>query len=176
METPHSRPFTICQAYAELHPQIASVTRAAFSNRRGSGDAEEALIQALRQSGDVVVELTAMCGGSVLGHVMFSRMTTGPVAIEAAALAPLSVSPQHQRRGIGGALIERGLALCSERGTAAVFVLGDPACYRRFGFEAEATRRMVCAYAGPYLQALELRPGALGGVESVAYAPAFAAV
>jgi putative acetyltransferase len=56
----------------------------------------------------------------------------------------------------------------------AVIVLGDPSYYGRFGFEAAPMAEIGCAYAGPHLQALEFRNGALRGVKSAAHAAAFA--
>ncbi|HWA30514.1 MAG TPA: hypothetical protein VG867_05430, partial [Rhizomicrobium sp.] len=57
---------------------IAEIVRAAFAQKYGSGDGEVALIAALRADGDVVVELAALDGDDVVGHVMFSTLTVEP--------------------------------------------------------------------------------------------------
>ena len=84
-------------------------------------------------------------------------------------------SDLHQKQGIGSALVRAGLDLCRARGVKAVIVLGDNDYYGRFGFSAALAEGIACAYAGPHFQALELEPGALHGIKSVAYAGAFSA-
>jgi putative acetyltransferase len=64
-------------------------------------------------------------------------------------LAPVAVHPKWQRRGIGSALIQRGLEECRKRGVGAVFVLGEPALYARFGFIPAHTRALRCVYEAP---------------------------
>jgi putative acetyltransferase len=94
--------------------------------------------------------------------------------IPAAALAPLAVAPARQRRGIGSALVRRGLDVCRERGRAAVIVLGHPSYYPRFGFSAALARGFRAPYAGEAFMALELTPGALAaGAGDVRYPKAF---
>jgi len=176
MKSPQSRAFTIernCDAYAA---EIASVVEAAFRAKYGNGDGEVALIAALRESSDVVVELVALEEGAVVGHAMFSRTSSEPARCRAAGLAPVCARVDRQKAGIGGALIRAGLEACREQGIGAVIVLGDPDYYGRFGFSAAKAEGIACAFAGPHLQALELIPGTLDGVTSLAYAPAFSAV
>jgi putative acetyltransferase len=152
---------------------IAEVHRLAFGQ-----DAEGQLVAALRAGGFLRVSLVAEAAGRVVGHVLF-----GDLAIESAggrvaalALAPLAVAPDHQRRGIGSALVREGLRLCVGRGDRIVIVVGDPAFYGRFGFSAPPAERLESPYAGPAFQALELVPGALDGVAgAVVYPPPFAA-
>lgn len=168
-----SQGFTIvtdCRPYAG---QIAQITRAAFARRYGTGDSEAAIVASLRTDGDVAVELAALEGAAAVGHAMFSRASAEPGPCRLVALGPVRARIDRQGQGIGGALIRAGLAACAERGFEAVIVLGDPGYYGRFGFGVALARRLACAFAGPHFQALELRPGALDGVASVAYARAF---
>jgi putative acetyltransferase len=152
---------------------IRTVVHAAFAR-----EDEAALVERLRHDGAVLAELVATDGAAaVVGHVLFSAV---PVAadgadavIPAAALAPLAVLPEHQRRGVGAALVTAGLEACRARGVAAVLVLGDPAYYRRFGFAAEAARGLRTPFAGPAFMALELIPGALARGGVVRYPAAF---
>lgn len=169
-----SRPFTLTQNCTGHTAEIADVVRAAFAQQYGSGDGEVALIAALRSDGDVVVEMVAMDGGEVIGHILFSSMTADPPACRIAALAPVAVRIGRQNQGIGDALIRAGLAACRENGIDAVIVLGDPPYYQRFGFDPALAAHLASPYAGPHLQALEFRAGVLGGVRSIAHAPAFA--
>jgi putative acetyltransferase len=132
--------------------------------------AEAELVDRLLSDGDAVLSLVAVEAKVVLGHVLFSRMTA---PFRALGLAPVSVGPTRQREGIGAALIRAGLARAEENGEEAVFVLGDPAYYGRFGFDAAAVAGYTSPYAGPYLMAKLLRPG-LPMSGQVDYAPAFA--
>src|SRR6185437_11545570 len=154
--------------------EIADMVRAAFARQYGSGDGEVALIAALRADGDVVVEMAALEEAAIVGHILFSRMTAEPPVCRIAALAPVAVRTSRQNQGIGGALIRGGLEACRESGIDAVIVLGDPPYYQRFGFDPALAAPLASPYAGPHLQALEFRAGALQGVRSVAHAPAFA--
>lgn len=156
--------------------EIAAITRDAFQARYGSGDGEVAILACLRRDGDVIGELAAAENGELVGCAMFSRLAVEPPLCRAAALGPVCARIDRQGGGIGSALIRAGLADCAQSGIGAVFVLGDPLYYGRFGFSVAKAAGIACAYSGPHFQALELVPGALDGVRSVAYAPAFAAV
>ena len=152
------------------HAAVARLHRLAF--RSG---AEARLVDALRRSGAAVVSLIAECGsgGAVVGHVLLSRLEAPERAL---ALAPLAVLPDHQRRGVGSALARAALARARQGGWAAVFVLGDPAFYGRFGFSAEAALGYASPYAGEHFQAAPLGPEPLPGVGAVVYPVPFAAL
>ena len=136
--------------------------------------AEADLVDRLRSDGDTVFSLVAHEGGAVAGFVMLSRMRA---PFRALGLAPVAVRKEYRRRGMADSLIREAIRRAGEDGWEAVFVLGDPAYYERFGFRAETAAGFDCAYAGPYLMALSLDgsplPAASGRVE---YAPAFAAL
>ena len=143
---------------------IERIHRAAFS-----GPVEARLVARLRADGDAVLSLVAELGEAV-GHVLFSRLAA---PFPALALAPLAVMPDHQRRGIGSALVRLGLAEAEQAGWRGVLVVGEPAYYRRFGFDAAHAAGFETPYDGPHLM---LRP--LGGelparAGRIAYAPAF---
>ena len=75
------------------------------------------------------------------------------------ALRESHVEPGHQRRGIGSALIRRGLDLVRAINVPLVFLEGDPAYYSRFGFLAGAShgfRRPSLRIPAPAFQVLPL--------------------
>ena len=45
--------------------------------------------------------------------------------------------------------MKTGLGYAKDKGYKAVFVLGDPNYYRRFGFDVDLASRFACKYAGP---------------------------
>ena len=114
---------------------VLSVERDAF------GEEDEAVLVLVRDvlddaSAEPVLSLLAFDGDRAVGHVLFSaaRLTGGQGTASAAILAPLAVVKDVQRRGIGGALIARGLQILAKAGVDLVFVLGHPEYYPRHGF------------------------------------------
>lgn len=93
--------------------------------------------------------------------------------LRAAALAPVSVLPAFQKRGLGGALIRAGNARCVELGCVAIIVLGHAEYYPRFGFSPALAESLQAPFSGPHFMALEIEPGALAGGGTVQYSKAF---
>ena len=111
--------------------QVSAILRAAFPS-----DAESKLVDALRSNGKAIISLVAASHGYVLGHILFSPVTTAPLnAAKGIGLAPVAVRPDAQSQGIGSGLIREGLRLCQVLGYDYCVVLGDPKYYQRFGFE-----------------------------------------
>jgi putative acetyltransferase len=112
---------------------------------------EADLVEALRNHGALVASFVARAGGEIVGHVAFSPMHADgqPDRNDVLGLAPVAVHPKGQRRGVGSALIRRGLEECRRRAVAAVFVLGEPTFYARFGFVPARARGLRCVYHAP---------------------------
>ena len=94
--------------------------------------------------------------------------------MRALALAPVGVLPDHQGRGVGSALIHAALERARSKGFDAVFVLGEPAYYRRFGFSVEDARDYESVYAGAFFMIRPLVAGSLPTAGRIEYPPAFA--
>ena len=147
---------------------IRSLVIAAFG-----GVAEADLVERLRGDGDLVLSLVAEAEGGILGHALLSRMAA---PFRALGLAPVAVRPEAQGAGIGGRLIRTALAQAERDGWRAVFVLGDPAYYGRFGFDAALAAGFASAYSGPHLMARALGGPLPARAGRIDYAPAFAAL
>jgi putative acetyltransferase len=122
-------------------PSVVRVHEAAF------GHADEAsLVRALLAdpSARPWLSLVAEDSGEIVGHVLFTAVSAA--GSPAAILTPLAVMPDRHGGGIGTALVEDGLRRLREAGTGLVFVFGDPAYYRRFGFEAAAPHGLDAPY------------------------------
>jgi putative acetyltransferase len=154
---------------------IADTVAAAFGQ-----PAEALLVARLREAGALTTSIVAEVGGHVVGHVALS-----PVTVDAAegggrwlGLAPLAVRPEHQRRGIGAALVAAALAAARGMGATAVFVLGDPGYYDRLGFEEAAPQGWACTYPAPSpaFRVHRLDPGATPPSGTVRYHPTFDAL
>jgi putative acetyltransferase len=114
---------------------ILAVVREAFARGGRDGQEEVDIVVDTWRLGAAVegLELVAVVGDSVVGHVLTARGDLG--GREAIAVAPLAVSPSHQRRGVGSALMTQLLDRADRAGYPLVAVLGNPAYYGRFGFE-----------------------------------------
>jgi len=149
---------------------IRAIVRHAFD-----GADEANLVERLRADGDVLVELVAGDDRALQGHILYSRLLIerDGGALEAAALAPVSVLPAFQNQGLGSRLIEAGNGRCAALGLAAIVVLGHADYYPKFGFAASAAASLQAPFSGPSFMALELIPGALAKGGRVRYAKAF---
>jgi putative acetyltransferase len=114
---------------------IAQVTAAAFQTLAVSHHTEHFIIAALRAASALTVSLVAEVDGRVVGHIAFSPVTISDGSAHWYGLGPVSVLPECQRRGIGGALIREGLSRLKDLGAAGCCLVGHPEYYRRFGFQ-----------------------------------------
>ncbi len=95
------------------------------------------LVRDLLQETHITLSLVGIMGSSLVGHVIFTRCAVGRSKENVALLGPLAVAPANQRQGIGSAMVRTGLKMQESGGVSQVYVLGDPAYYRRFGFLPE---------------------------------------
>jgi putative acetyltransferase len=153
------------------HAAVHEVHVAAFGR-----PVEADLLDALRADGDLVPELSLVAeqDGVIVGHVAFSRASVAD-GIPVLVLGPVGVRPEHQRRGIGAALIREGLERAAATDAAFVVLLGHPAYYPRFGFEPAASFGLRAPVPVPpqawMARPLPARPRGVAGV--VAWARAF---
>lgn len=152
------------------HAAVDALVASAFPTR-----AEADLVAALRRDGDFALELVAEGFGEVVGYAGFARLGSGDGPL-AAALAPFAVADGARRRGIGGMLVNRGLADLAERRFGWCFALGDPDYYGRFGFSADKAKGFTTPYDGPHQLAVSLVLGGPPAGGSLTYPPAFAAL
>jgi putative acetyltransferase len=115
-------------------PVIAEITKTAFATLAISQHTEQFIIAALRAAGALTVSLVAEVEGQVVGHVAFSPVTISDGTPDWYGLGPVSVLPEHQRQGVGSALIREGLSRLGARGGRGCMLVGEPDYYQRFGF------------------------------------------
>lgn len=109
------------------------------------------------------LSLVAIERGRIVGTVRLWHVEAGR-GRPALLLGPLAVHPDAQKRGVGAALMQRALDEATQRGHAAVLLVGDVAYYGRFGFNAEKTQALQLASADPArLLGVELKADALTG-------------
>ena len=118
-------------------PAVRDVVGAAFG-----GDQVADLLDALRESvAWLDLSFVAEIDREVVGHVSYTRawVDAPDRVVDVLVLSPLSVRPDVQRRGVGRALVEESLDVVRGRDEPVVFLEGDPAYYRRLGWQP-ATR------------------------------------
>ena len=117
------------------YPVVYTLIKDAFASAEHCDGNEQDLAAALRQSTSFVPELSlvAVDGERIVGHILFTRVTVG--GAQALALAPLSVLPEEQGKGIGLALIREGHRIAGRLGYGWSIVLGHPGYYPRAGYQ-----------------------------------------
>jgi putative acetyltransferase len=114
---------------------ITEVTIAAFNTLAISKHTEQFIIEALRAADALTVSLVAEVNGRVIGHIAFSPVTISDGTPNWYGLGPVSVLPEHQRQGIGKALIWEGLSRLKDLNARGCCLVGHPDYYKKFGFK-----------------------------------------
>jgi putative acetyltransferase len=84
-----------------------------------------------------IKSLVAEDNNQVIGYGSYSPIfLKSNTSISGYILAPLAVSPEHQKQGVGSNLINAGIDMLTKDGAGVLLVYGDPAYYGRFGCQA----------------------------------------
>lgn len=119
-------------------PNIFELTQAAFKDIEYSSHTEQFIVNALRDSQQLIVSLIAEYEGQIVGHIAFSPVSISDGTTNWYGLGPVSVQPEFQNQGIGSQLIHAGLDKLKTLKAAGCVLLGDPEYYARFGFKAKS--------------------------------------
>ncbi|WP_226335335.1 GNAT family N-acetyltransferase [Echinicola marina] len=138
---------------------------------------EQFLVDRLRGSSGFVPELSlvAESGNQILGHILLSKIKIKDVhhSHEALALAPVSVLPEYQKKGIGGKLIVEAHQIAREMDFKGIVVLGHSDYYPRFGYRQACDFGITLPFEVPdeNCMAIELFPGAFQNVTGMVEYP-----
>ena len=90
------------------YEMIYQVIKEAFASADRSDGNEQDLVVALRKGESYIPELSlvATIDKQIVGHIMFTKALVNNTPV--LALAPLSVLPAFQHKGVGTALIKEG--------------------------------------------------------------------
>jgi putative acetyltransferase len=129
------------------HHGIVALVRAAFSAGGRDPGEEVDIVSATWNRGAAGdgLELVALAGNTVVGHVLGAWGRLGDRAVM--AVAPLAVLPSHQGVGVGSALMTELLGRARSAELPLIVLLGDPAYYGRFGFEPSGP--LAISYGAP---------------------------
>jgi len=98
-----------------------------------------------------IKSLVAELDNQVIGYVSYSPIFLQfDSSISGYILAPLAVSPEHQKQGVGSHLINAGIEMLTKDGVGVLLVYGDPAYYGRFGVKEEIGHSFVPPYPLQY--------------------------
>jgi predicted N-acetyltransferase YhbS len=97
---------------------------------------EAELVDKLRtnEQFDPKLSFVAIVNKKIVGHVLFTPILINSKSYSTLALAPISISSEYQRQGIGSQLMEYAINEVKTQGFAAIIVLGHEHFYPRFGF------------------------------------------
>lgn len=155
--------------------QIYDLVKTAFQTAKVADGDEQDFVNRLRAGGNYIPELALVAekNDRLIGHIMLTKTcvinensTDKDYKFEALLLAPLAVLLEHRDQGVGSRLVNASMALAKDLGHSAVFLVGDPAYYHRFGFKPTAPYgiRPKSDIPEQYVMVHELVPDALNGV------------
>ena len=147
--------------------EVFNLIHSAFGNR-----AESDLVKQLISDGDVLINLLVESSDTIIGNVVVSKITMEPdIGLFCGGVAPVSVVPDQQSSGVGSKLMTAAINESKKMGIDALFLLGDPNYYKRFGFVVSTLKN---DYSVENFQELELTEDCLVNIKSkVTYANAF---
>ena len=83
---------------------------------------------------DDMAVFSARDGGTLVGAIIFTRLTYPQEARTVFLLSPVAVATDHRGKGIGQALLTHGLDTLRQRGVDVVVTYGDINFYAKVGF------------------------------------------
>ena len=162
------------------YPVVFDIVKSAFLNEAYSDKTEHFLVERLRNSEAFVPDLSivAELDDKLVGHILLTEINivNKDTSSTSLAMAPVSVHPDFQGRGIGAKLILKSHEVAKELGYLSIILLGHDQYYPRFGYERADKFNISFPFEAPpqNCMALELVEGGLknaGGL--VHYAPEF---
>lgn len=155
------------------YPIIAGLIQQAFANDPLSDHQEQQLVAKLREHATYVPELAlvAEVGNILVGFILLTKIEiVGSDSVwPALALAPVAVSPAHQAKGIGAALIEAAHQRALSLGHTRIVLLGHAHYYPRFGYERCDQHNITLPIPAPpeCCMVIGLEPGALAAMSGM---------
>lgn len=170
----------IRQEISDDYQHVRALVKAAFADLTYSDQTEHFLVERLRNAPTFIPELSlvAEVDGQVVGHILLTRILIQGDRMQtpSLALAPVSVHPDFQGQGIGGALIRTSHEIAQQQGYHSIILLGHEDYYPRFGYQPTADFGIQLPFEAPpqNCMLIELQPGCLDKVSGVVeYPPEF---
>ena len=155
------------------HKEVFSVIEKAFKEAEFADYTEQFLVERLRKSDAFIPELSivAEIDRKIVGHILLTKLKIKNKSNEfnSLALAPVSVLPEYQGKGIGGKLIIDSHKKAKELGYNSIILLGHEKYYPRFGYQQADKFGIDLPFEAPNenFMAIELVEGGLNGVNGM---------
>ena len=169
---------TIRQETPGDYENVISLTAKAFETMPFSEGNEDKLVANLRNAAGFIPELSlvAELDHQVVGHILFTPLVIDneKQQFKSLVLGPVSVLPEFQKQGIGGALMRAGHQKATELGFQSVILIGHPEYYPRFGYKKASGFGLKVAMELPsddVFMATELVENGLSGVSGMVIFP-----
>lgn len=160
--------------------RVREIVKNAFLHAEFTDHDEHNLVERLRNSEGFIPELSlvAVVDDEIVGHILFTKIAIndGITRVTSLALAPVSVIPELQGKGIGKKLVEKGHEIAKTLGFNSVIVLGHSTYYPRFGYLAASHFGIAAPFYTPddAFMAIEIKDQGLANVKGlVEYPEAF---
>lgn len=131
--------FIIRQETIDDYKEVFNVVAMAFKDAEFADHSEQFLVERLRKSEAFIPELSmvAEVDGKIVGHILLTKIKikNESAVFNSLALAPVSVLPTYQGKGIGASLIMESHKKAIELGYKSIVLLGHEKYYPRFGYE-----------------------------------------
>lgn len=170
--------FNIRKENPSDHHWVTELTEKAFESLEISDHNEGQLVVNLRKAPAFIEELSlvAELNEQVVGHILFTPILidNGDQHFHSLVLAPVSVLPEFQKQGIGGALIRAGHQKALDLGFQSVILIGHPEYYPRFGYKPASgwgIHTLIPLPSDDVFMAVELTDGGLTGVSGMVIFP-----
>ena len=129
----------IRQARKEEYNRIYELVKVAFETAEESDGDEQDFVLELRKREDYIpeLELIAVEEDEIIGHIMLTkqRVKTDDGEYIGLLLAPLCVKLEFRNEAVGERLVWEAFARAKQLGYKAVFLVGYPKYYKKFGFK-----------------------------------------
>ena len=164
---------TIRQEQKSDYQSVYELVELAFRDMVESDHSEHHLVERLRKSNAFIPELSlvAEVGSEIVGHILMTKVeiVSENKVTSALGLAPVSVLPPYQGKGIGGALIREAHKRAAELGYGSAVLLGHADYYPRFGYKKAIDFGIEFPFDVPheYCMIIELLPDGLKDVHGV---------
>jgi len=118
---------------------VYALVKASFAASLHSDGTEADYLNEVRKKETFIPELSFVAENEddeLIGQIVLykTNIITADQAITELVLSPLCVRPDHFRRGVARALMERSFEVAEGLGYRLVFLCGDPQFYRKIGF------------------------------------------
>jgi putative acetyltransferase len=111
---------------------------------------EEGLVRLLHTNHSQLISMVAELDGNIIGQIILSEMTVeGGSNLNIFGLAPMCVLPRYQHQGVGCALVRQVVMEAKRKKIDAIFVLGHPKYYPKFGFSQTDELNIFTEYDVP---------------------------